>query len=99
MRARGLLPANVPASRRNFNNGWRSQSFWSMTSVDLITTLTSSPFFNFISSALRRVITLSMRCLPNADMRHDVSELDFFDDSRKLVPCGKWHDLRPDHQF
>lgn len=40
------------------------QSFWSMTSVDLITALTVSPFFRPISSALRRVMTLSIWLLP-----------------------------------
>lgn len=40
------------------------QSFWSMTSVALITALTVSPFFRPISSALRRVMTLSIWLLP-----------------------------------
>lgn len=41
-----------------------SQSFCSITSVDLITAFTISPFFSSISSALRRVMTLSMRFFP-----------------------------------
>ena len=41
-----------------------SQPFSSITSVDLITAETLSPTFNFISSALRLVITLSIKCLP-----------------------------------
>jgi hypothetical protein len=40
------------------------QSFWSMTSVDLMTAVTVSPFFNPSSSALRRVMTLSMTFFP-----------------------------------
>lgn len=40
------------------------QSFWSMTSVDLMTAVTVSPFFNPSSSALRRVMTLSMTLFP-----------------------------------
>lgn len=40
------------------------QSFWSITSVDLMTALTVSPFFNPSSSALRRVMTLSMTAFP-----------------------------------
>src|SRR5262249_3271318 len=38
--------------------------FWIMTSVDFTTTLTASPFFRPSSSALLRVITLSMRLSP-----------------------------------
>lgn len=41
-----------------------TQSFCSITSVDLITAVTVSPFFNPSSSALRRVITLSMTFFP-----------------------------------
>jgi hypothetical protein len=41
-----------------------SQSFSSITSVDLITAETLSPTFSFISSALRLVITLSITLLP-----------------------------------
>lgn len=44
--------------------GAAAQPFWSMTSVDLMTALTVSPFFKPISSALRRVMTLSIRFLP-----------------------------------
>src|SRR5579863_700734 len=40
------------------------QPFCSITSVDLMTAETRSPTFSFISSALRRVITLSIRFLP-----------------------------------
>jgi cytochrome c peroxidase len=40
------------------------QSFCSITSVDLMTAVTVSPFFNPSSSALRRVITLSMTFFP-----------------------------------
>ena len=40
------------------------QSFWSMTSVDLITAVTVSPFLSPSSSALRRVMTLSMTFFP-----------------------------------
>lgn len=40
------------------------QSFWSMTSVDLMTAVTVSPFFSPSSSALRRVMTLSMTFFP-----------------------------------
>jgi len=36
-----------------------------MTSVDLITTSTVSPFFSFISLALYRLITLSIANLPS----------------------------------
>jgi hypothetical protein len=42
----------------------QSQSFWSMTSVDLMTAVTVSPFFNPSSSALRRVMTLSITFFP-----------------------------------
>ena len=41
-----------------------SQSFSNITSVDLITAEILSPTFSFISSALRFVITLSIRFLP-----------------------------------
>ena len=40
------------------------QSFWSITSVDLTTAFTASPFLSPSSSALRRVMTLSITFLP-----------------------------------
>jgi hypothetical protein len=40
------------------------QSFWIITSVALMMAVTVSPFFSFNSSALRRVIALSMRLSP-----------------------------------
>jgi len=45
-------------------NGFTSYFFSSMTSVDLIIAETVSPTLRFISSALRLVITLSMRLSP-----------------------------------
>ena len=42
----------------------QDQSFWIITSVALTTTDAVSPFFRFSSSALRRVMTLSMRFSP-----------------------------------
>jgi len=41
-----------------------SAHFFNITSVDLITTSTVSPFSSFMLSALRRVITLSIVFLP-----------------------------------
>ena len=41
-----------------------AQSFWSITSVDLTTAFTTSPFLSPSSSALRRVMTLSITFLP-----------------------------------
>ena len=43
---------------------FRYQSFWIITSVDFTTILTASPFFKPSSSALVRVITLSITLLP-----------------------------------
>ncbi len=51
-----------PASRAAA--GPAAQSFWSITSVDLMTAFTVSPFLSPSSSALRRVMTLSMTFLP-----------------------------------
>ena len=42
----------------------RGQSFWIITSVDFMTAVTVSPFLSFNSSALRRVMALSMRLSP-----------------------------------
>jgi len=40
------------------------QSFWIITSVALTTVVTVSPFFSLSSSALRRVMALSIRLSP-----------------------------------
>jgi hypothetical protein len=50
------------ARRENIVAG--TQRFASITSVDLITTVTVSPFLSASCSALRRVITLSMWFFP-----------------------------------
>jgi len=50
--------ACLRSDRRDF------QLFSSITSVDLITAETLSPTFSFISSALRLVITLSIKFFP-----------------------------------
>ena len=65
-----------------------------MTSVDLITTVTASPFFNFqlFNAAASDYALDNMLTNANGDVRHYASELDFFDDSRKLVACGKRHE-------
>jgi hypothetical protein len=46
--------------------GWNSIHcyFWIITSVDLMTAVTESPTFKFNSSALRRVMTLSISFSP-----------------------------------
>jgi hypothetical protein len=59
-----------------------------MTSVDLITAETVSPTFSFISSALRFVITLSIKFLARADdnVSHDAAELNFYNFTLETVP-------------
>ena len=61
--------------------------------MGLIIAATVSPIFNSISSALRRVITLSMMLSPTLTdhMGHDITECKFFDLADQVIACREFH--------
>jgi hypothetical protein len=61
--------------------------------VDLITAATLSPTFNFISSALRLVIMLSMMFFADADdhVSHHAAKLNFNHFAFQSISSGECH--------